>query len=55
MSPTKVAVKRAARFNLYILAVAAMFTLYAIAKAQTDDHVPARHFPSTVEAFTGQR
>lgn len=50
MSPTKIAVKRAARYNLYVLAVVALFSLYAIAKAQQSDHLPARHFSIEAEA-----
>ncbi len=49
MSPTKMAVKRAARFNLYVLAVAAVFSLWAIAKGQQAETIPGLRLP-VVEA-----
>lgn len=59
MSPTrvatKVAMKRAARFNLYIFAIAAIFSFYAIAKGQQAEAVPGLRLPVAVEAVASQR
>jgi hypothetical protein len=37
MSPVKIAAKRAAHYNLIVVAIVAVFALWAIAKAQSVD------------------